>query len=152
MVKERTGQRVRLYVRGTILGFKRQCRTGDGVSIVAMALGVAVLSSRDAQVLRPAGSTSDPPVKWGMPERTPMMRFSVAPTTMGGMEGGIVERRLMLIPAISLTIGSLQYSLDAQRSRVGWASKERSIPCIRSRAGCASIERSTPEGYIILKY
>ncbi|KAI5017578.1 hypothetical protein ZWY2020_042466 [Hordeum vulgare] len=35
----------------------------------------------DAQVPhRAAGSTSDPPVKWGMPERTPMMRFSCSPT------------------------------------------------------------------------
>uniref|UniRef100_M8C027 DUF3615 domain-containing protein n=1 Tax=Aegilops tauschii TaxID=37682 RepID=M8C027_AEGTA len=32
------------------------------------------------------------------------------------------------------------------RSRVGWASKDRSTPCVRSRAACASKERSTPEG------
>ncbi|KAE8769851.1 40S ribosomal protein S20 [Hordeum vulgare] len=37
------------------------------------------------------------------------------PPELGDVRGGIVERRLMLIPAISLTIGSLQYSLDAQR-------------------------------------
>ncbi|KAF7033330.1 hypothetical protein CFC21_044441 [Triticum aestivum] len=32
------------------------------------------------------------------------------------------------------------------RSRAGWASKERSTPCIRSQAAYASKERSTPEG------
>ncbi|XP_044966831.1 uncharacterized protein LOC123426972 isoform X1 [Hordeum vulgare subsp. vulgare] len=42
----------------------------------------------------------------------------------------------------------LAQQIDRIWSRVGWASKERSIPCIRSRAGCASIERSTPEGKV----
>ncbi|KAI5006370.1 hypothetical protein ZWY2020_033613 [Hordeum vulgare] len=42
---------------------------GDGVSAAAMALSVAVLVAGTSKYRYrgPAGSTSDPPRKWGMP-------------------------------------------------------------------------------------
>ncbi|VAI26221.1 unnamed protein product [Triticum turgidum subsp. durum] len=45
-------------------------------------------------------------------------------------------------PAVSSAASRGRYA----RSRAGWASKDRSTPCIRSRAACASKERSAPEG------
>ncbi|KAE8768778.1 hypothetical protein D1007_59730 [Hordeum vulgare] len=59
-------------------------------------------------------------------------------------QGGIVERRLMLIPVISLTIGSLQYSLDAQRT-----SRPKKVEVRSLEANCVKLYLSKNAYYIL---
>ncbi|KAI4972272.1 hypothetical protein ZWY2020_003197 [Hordeum vulgare] len=93
MAKEHTGQRVRLYVRGTILGFKRTMSDGAGATACRPSPwpSASPCSSRGRPSTGTGGRRGAPPTRpesGACQERTPMMRFSVAaPTLMDGMEG-----------------------------------------------------------------